>query len=391
MHIAPKLYKTPKTPRKMRKKHRGVALLCVLAVFLLFPMPAIAEPSDTSLDVKDWLERLREALPPAIAEQVALDSVEDTSEMIGIPYLFSLVSASLQNQLPSALGIFTSFCGLALLGAVSSLLCEGLKGERVKKSISSAVTMVIALVSYAMTEGVITRAAQVLSDMADVSKGLLPVMTAVYVAGGNYTTAVTQSGTMTLMLTISQQMTVQVLLPVSSVCFAFALLGALGTGVDTESLARSMRQIYMTLMGFLTAIFSASLALQTTLSASSDSVALRTAKYAVGQMLPTVGSTIGATLSTLATSMSLIKSTVGAGGVGILLMLLLPPVVELYLFSLAFSLARAFCGLLHFSAGAKLFGDCKGVFDMVLGVMTMTGVMLILSIGIFMKCSLAVS
>ena len=106
---------------------------------------------------------------------------------------------------------------------------------------------------------------------------------------------------------------------------------------EAHALARSMKQIYMTLMGFLTAIFSASLSLQTTLSASSDSVAMRTAKYAVGQMLPTVGSTIGATLSTRATSMNLIKTTVGAGGVGVLLMLLLPPVIELYLFSLTFS------------------------------------------------------
>ena len=137
-------------------------------------------------------------------------------------------------------------------------------------------------------------------------------------------------------------------------------------------------------------LFSGSLALQTTLSASADSVAMRTAKYALGQMIPAVGSTVSGTLSTVAVSLELVKNTVGAGGLGVILTLLLPPLVELYLLSAALSLTKAFCGLLGFSEGEKLFSDFKSIFDLSMGVLAISAVMLMLSLGIFMKTAVAV-
>lgn len=391
MNMQSIIYKYKSKLRNPPRKYLKSLLRLSLLLCLLIPIFTVFASAETpEYAVEHWLDKLRDILPDAISDKVQLSDEEDVSKLVGIPYILSLIYGGLTDKLPSLMGVLASMFGMALLGGMSGLLQDGIKGEQTQKVVGVVLSAGLSLALYEMTFPALWRGLSAIADITDFTSALVPIMGGVYVAGGNYATAATQSGALTWLVAELNALSNGILRSLMSASFAFALLGALGTGVDTSDIAKSLRRIVIVVMGVIATLFSGSLALQTTLSASTDSVAMRTAKYAVGQMIPTVGSTISGTLSTVAVSVGLIKSTVGAGGVGILLTLLLPPLVELYLFSLSLSLSKSFCALLGFRTGEKLFADFQSIFDMAMGVLAISGVMLLLSLGIFMKSTVAV-
>ena len=388
LRIVCKKHNNPENPpRKLLKK----ALLLLFLCFWLIPCFSLSSWADgEAYTTSHWLEKLREILPDAVSDKVVLESEADVSNLVGLPYLLSLVYGGFSDNLPSALSFLASLFGMALLGGMSGLLSDGMSGDGMKKTAKVVLGAVLALSLYQLTSPALVRGLRAIADITAFTSLFIPIMGGVYVAGGNYAASATQSGALTWLVAEINALSNGVLRSLLSASFAFTLLGAFGTGIDTGGLGKSLRQIFLTVMGVMATLLSGSLALQTTLSASADSVAMRTAKYALGQMIPAVGSTVSGTLSTVAVSLELVKNTVGAGGLGVILTLLLPPLVELYLLSAALSLTKAFCGLLGFSEGEKLFSDFKSIFDLSMGVLAISAVMLMLSLGIFMKTAVAV-
>ena len=367
----------------------GVKIVCLFLLFAsVFCVFAWGEGEEYTAE--HWLEKLREILPEGMSQEVNLETTEDVSRLVGFPYILSLIYGGFADKLPSALAFLASLFGMSLLGGMSSLLSDGFEVSSMKKATKVVLSAILALVLYEITAPALSRAFSAISDICRFTSLLVPIMGGIYVAGGNYTASATQSGALTWLVAEINALAGGPLRSLLSACFAFTLLGALGTGIDTAGLGKSLRQIFLTVMGVMATLFSGSLALQTALSASADSVAMRTAKYALGQMIPAVGSTVSGTLSTVAVSLELVKKAMGAGGIGILLTLLLPPLIELYLLSVSLNLAKSFCSLLGFSQGEKTFSDFKSIFDMSIGVLAISSVMLMLSLGIFMKTAIAV-
>ena len=371
----------------------SIKTLVFVLLFLLFLTPfftCYASAEGEEYTTAYWLKQLQDILPDALSEQVSLEKEEDVLALTGLPYIFSLVFGGFSDKLPSLLGLLASLFGMALLSGMGHLLTDGFAGKATKKTTEVVVLSTLSLALYQLTSPALLRGLSAIGDVSEFTALLVPIMGGVYVAGGNYTAAATQSGAMTWLVAEINALSNGVLRSILCTSFAFTLLGALGAGIDTAGLGKTLRRIFLTAIGVMATLFSGSLAIQTTLSASTDSVAMRTAKYAVGQMIPAVGSTVSGTLSTVAVSLELVKNTVGAGGLGVLLTLLIPPLLELYLLSVVLSLAGSFAGLVGFGAGEKLFSDFKSIFDMSIGVLAISGVMLMLSLGIFMKTALAV-
>ena len=378
------------------KRRLWVGVFACFLLFSLFSLHATAQNADedtdpdTAANASHWLARLRETIPPELAGSIKLEDPDDAAALVGVPHFFALLADNLTDQAPLALGAFAAFCGLALLGALAAAMGEGLRAAPLQKGIQTMAGAALSLSVFGLMRAPLDAAVATLTDLRRFSEALLPVSVSLYAASGNYATAATHSATVGLSLSFQAQLTDGLLSPLISACLAFALLGGVADEADTDGMAASLRQIYLVVQGAMTTLFSASLALQTVIASASDSVAIRCAKYAVGQMIPGVGGVISGTLSTLASSLSLIKGAIGVGGIGIIVMILVPPLVELLLYSLALSLASGFCGLLGFPTGKKLFLRFKGICDMVLGTLCLSAVMSVLALAVFIRCGIAV-
>ncbi|MFA5561727.1 MAG: hypothetical protein WDA00_03725 [Eubacteriales bacterium] len=339
----------------------------------------------------DWLAEFRAALPDLVADRVEVRTPEDAMALVGFEHLSHVLWQGLRDATPRILSTFATLCGLAVLGGAVTLLSDGLQKGELRQALATLTGVASALAIYALVADTVTRTTAYLADLRDFAVALLPVMSGLYVAGGNTATAVANSAATSGMLLLMEGLGAGVLSPLVSACFAFALVGALGGGVKLDGVAKNLRGIYLTLLGLMAAVATASLGLQTALAQATDSVGIRTARFAVGSMIPLVGTALGSTLSTLSASLTLIKSTVGVGAVAAVVLLTLPIVIELYGTRLCLSLCASLAKMLGFESGERLLTDFRGIFDMALAVVAFTSVMFIMYLTIFIKCAYAIS
>jgi stage III sporulation protein AE len=171
---------------------------------------------------------------------------------------------------------------------------------------------------------------------------------------------------------------------VAGCSFGFALLSSLGGEIKLDGIAKSLRGLYLAIIGLVSFLLTTSLAMQKTIVSSADTAALRSAKYAVGTMIPIVGSTISSLAGTLGASMALLKSTVGVGILAAILLLSLPPLIYLLLARFSFSIAGAVAHLLGLTRLEALYGEFRGVYDMMLAVGAISCCMFLISLSLLL-------
>ena len=374
---------------------RAFAAVLLLGLWLLLPTAAAAESgslpslSDTSeeeevsgdTETRDYLTELYAVVP----EEYRVRLEEETAGgAVGAEYLFSVLWDSLTQKSLEALRLFCLLLGTVILGAVVSLLTRE-ESEGMRRAVELLIAAVSALLFYSALSRTVARVGEYLTDLRTFLNASVPILTALLAAGGSTGAAAASASSFSLGLVLLENLMIGVLTPLTGVCFAMALVGAISPDLKLSGITRNLRWVYMTVLGAASALSVGALTFQTTLASSGDSVAMRGAKYAVGNMIPLVGNSIGAALGTLGSSLSLVKSTAGVSCVAVLLLMTLPTLADLFLIRLAVSCAGAIASLFGFSAGENLLGEFRRLFDMLLAITAVAGVTWILYFTVFLK------
>ncbi len=331
-----------------------------------------------------WWHSLREGLPESVAGEV--EQIREGEVEIGFEYLFGLLWRGVREESGGMLRTLFLLVGVTVLGGVAGLLIE--ESSSLKKPLGLVVSVSTALALWSVVADTMTRMTALLGDLTRFAESFTPVMAAVLAAGGATGGATLTSGGFAMVTALVEILVGRVLAPLIAVSFAFSLVGCVSDGLPIDGITANLKSIFMTVLGVVGVTVGGALALQSVLTAASDSMALRTARYTIGNMIPFVGGTIGAALGTLGSSLTVIKSRIGVGAVVACLLLILPQLVSLYLVRLSVSLSGAFARMMGFRTGEKLLGDFRSVFDMTLAVSCLAGVLFLLYLAAFLKTAL---
>ena len=212
----------------------------------------------------------------------------------------------------------------------------------------------------------------------------LPIMTAITTASGSVKTAGVQAMNMNITLGIVGAVATKILLPLSFAMLAFALVSSFGdSGVG--NVAKGIKNTFTFGLGIVTAVSSATIALQTVIASASDSAALRAARYAAGALIPVVGASVSSALSTLAGGLAYAKSTVGAAAIAVIAAISIAPLVSLLVYRMIFSIAVSFLEYADNPRGVRCFSAYKTAFDAVISVYVMSTLVCIIQLIVFMK------
>ena len=155
-------------------------------------------------------------------------------------------------------------------------------------------------------------------------------------------------------------------------------------------LSRTVRGWMLALFGAFGALLPATLAFQTAISSAADSMTVRTVKYAVGQSVPVVGGAISGALGTLATSLGVMKSTLGGASFLAVLLLLLPPLSELFLCRMMLSLAGGVANGTEAAPLGRVLGEFRGLCDLLLAALAAVLAVFLLLLGVLCRVGIAV-
>lgn len=366
---------------------RFLPLLLALLLFAILALPAAAKEETPAPDGGAAWDEFLSGLPDGVREKLpATGEVSAVSEIVGVKSLFALLCEGFFDGWKTVLPGFLSLLALVLLAACYELFARGAGGGGTLAS--GALSVVVALAVYRVAAGTVADVCDCLSSLAEVLGGVLPVTTVLSLSGGGAATAAAASGGIAAVTSLVGLFFCRVLPAVAGCCFGLSLVGTLGDGeVKLDGVSANLRGFFLFAAGILSALFTGSLSLRTSLASASDGVALKTAKTALSGMIPIVGGTVSGTLSVAAGSLSLLRKTVGVGAVYALLLLLIPTLVRLLLFRFSFSLSAAAARIFSLSSTERLLGEFRSVSDLLLASLSMGATLLFVAVGVLLRCA----
>ncbi len=350
-----------------------IKMLIIIVVMSVFTVKASAKEPD------DYIKDFESVLPDGF-ENIVSDEPESA---LGPEALLLEIRAILNKRYSSAAAFFLSLVGALAFMSLSSLCPEGMRETAVKG---------VAMISAVFIGGVLVKMfaeiSESLSSASAFFSSLIPIMSAITLAGGGVKSAAIGAMGMNTVLSLVGGGFTAVLTALCGFSLAMSLAAAVG-GEGAVSISRSSRGLFLWFFGIATALLMATLSLQTLVSGAADSAAMRTAKYMAQSSIPMVGGTISASLSTLAAGLSYAKGIIGGGAIFVLLLIFLSPLIMLLLYRLALSFALSLSELLGITPAFSCFSSFRGAVDIIIAVYGLSAVLYIFEIILFIKSGLA--
>ena len=349
--------------------------------------PSTQIPNEFENLFADLPQELINRLPSSIFSEDINELSQGVREISNFSYLIQALLSTVGLSLGPCVAMLSTVCGLLLLSAVFNAIKQSFRSDTVGRAFSflSSLVIMITILSqgYQSTESV----SDYFQTLSAITKGLIPLMGGVYAMGGNLSASVASSAALSVFLAVLQEIVVKSILPFCGICMAFALMRALDPGLRLGTLSDTLKKNYTTLIAFLMMLLSAMLAAQTTLGAASDSIAMRSAKFAAGNLIPVVGGSVAELLRTVSTGVSYLRGTVGICAVLLLLLTMLPTLVRLLLVRLTWQICASVADLLGCDSEKKLLDEMASLNGYLITAVSICSSVVILACSLFIHCT----
>ncbi len=334
-------------------------------------------------------EDVARLLPEGLFSQDATRVSEAVREVSDLGWLLERVGVLLAADGKGAVSLFARLLGILVTVAVISAMRGAFGSDNMARAVSLCASCVTVAALLSLTADMLTLTASYLDRLTVLANGMIPIMGALLAMGGNVGAAVVTHSGMMMLLGVVENLCVATLPPVVGICVAVAVTGTLFGGADLRGAVNFVKKTYTFFLGLVMTVLTFTLSVQTSLAAGADGLAMKGAKLLAGRAIPVVGGSVGETLRTVAGSVGYLKTTVGAAGVTVLALLLLPPLITVVLYRLGLIAAGACADLLGCTAESRLLEAFVTVFGYLLAVICICSVVTVFLLALFVKCSVA--
>jgi len=345
-------------------------------LFVLFPVSASAKGAEEY--VSDFSGLIPENMKDMLLDDGTL------TEGVGFENVLSEIFEILSGEGGRLSAFLLMVVGLSFLLAASESL-EGVLGSTVR----SAASVISAVSIFGRVFFLVGAVSSSLVEVADFFEKLIPIFAGVTAAGGGVNSAAVGAGGMSITLGIAGKFSAEFLGAVVSFLFALGLISDVGCGASS-GLFKSAKGVFTWGIGIVVFLLTATLALQTVIASASDSMLMRGAKFAASGSLPIVGGTVSGAISTLAAGLSYAKGFIGVGAVAVVVGIALAPLILLLAYRFVLSLAANFLDFLGTGGGVRCFSSMLGALDALIAIFSLSTVVYIFEIILFVKSGVAI-
>jgi len=375
---------------KERKKYELKKIKRCLAVLVIVLSLFSVTAQGGDEDIQSKIERLTGAgrlhvlLPESIYENEETSSfdVTDITSEDGAKNIFSLILSVISKEIKNNGKLLAGLCAVLIFSAVIS--ATGILSGGDSEIFRMICTMVLCISCCDIILELISATEKYLSDLNMLITGMLPVMTSVYTLNGQVTSGGIQSACIILGLDILQGIFAYLLMPGVRICFALLIAGVFSP-ISLDGIHKSVKNTITGITLISMTIMSAVLYFQTVVSASADTVLIRTARYAAGTFIPIVGSMVSEAVKTVSAGIGAVKSLTGAFGVGAVIYISAFPVLGIVVKKLIFSFSASASSVLNCKREETVLREFCSVADMLLAFCAASAVFFLIALTVFMR------
>ena len=350
-------------------KTKAFKICLILSLLLLLILPVGGEEAESNAagwetapsEYADWLgsipQAIRDLLPASAGSASTSDIGSAAQEMSSFSYFLNTLLSLIGADLSGAGKTLALLCGLLLLSSVCSAFRSAFSNERIGQAFSTVSALVITVSIIAEGYVCVEAITSYFEGLNNATVTLIPLTAVLYTMGGNVTAAISTPSVLSLFLTVFEQLIGNSIVPFCGILMAFSLMRAIDPSIRTGTISDTIKKNYTTFLAFLMMLLITMLTTQTYLSNAKDTLAMKSAKFAIGNLIPVVGGSVSDLLRTVGTGVSYLRGSIGVCAVLILLLTLFPTIIKLLLIRLVWQIAAALADLLGCDREKKLLDD----------------------------------
>ena len=372
-------------------KKRMFCVACVLLTMLSLCTVASAQASYSTLP--EEYVALEQYIPDGLGAILPDGLFSEDPEQVQTALRTLISFSGLLGVLGDLIGMHLSEGGVLLASICGLLLLCGLM-----KALGGAWNMPLASIApriclFAAVAGAgyaaVSAMVEYFSALRTLMGGIMPMMSAMYLLGGNVTRATVGNSVLSVGLNVCSSVCAGIAPPLFGACMAMSLPSVLESGVDLSRLSAFLKKAYTSVLGILTFALTLCLSAQNLIASRADSLAMRSGRYAIGQMIPIVGGALAGSLDTLAAGVGLLRGMAGTCGVILLLLGCLPVLCRMLLLRSLFDLCSGVAHLMGCAPESGVLGEASSLFGYMAAAVAMCTAVFIIALGAFAACAAA--
>lgn len=361
---------------------RLLAFAAALALFL-FPIAVFAQSETITGEFSEELSALLDGLPETARGEfenvlTESDGLAEVQDRFSFVRLFRDILDALSGAWPSALSLLLRLFGWILIAGIFGQMQNAYVAPQISDAFSFCMTLVFALSLTGSVQSLLTSAANYLSTLTTLSGASAPIAAAVLAASGHLTFAAVTHAALMLIFSLFESAGTFLLMPIVRLSYCLGIVGAVCKEVRVERIAKCVRKIFTVITAFVMLGVSFIIGVQSVLARSADTFSLKTVKFALGNMIPLIGGALSDAISTVNSSLSLIRSAAGGICVAALLMIVLPVIVQLLLHRLVLIVCQSAAEMIGCEREALLIGEVHASLGYILAVVSLTAALFLL-------------
>jgi stage III sporulation protein AE len=231
---------------------------------------------------------------------------------------------------------------------------------------------------------IIVRAAATLHSGGVFLMTFVPVFAGVMAVAGQLTTASVFAASVITAGQVFTYITSIILTPLSSCILGVSAAGAITPDLKIDALAQTIQKVVVWVLGFIVVLFTGLLSLQSFISTSADTVAMRAAKFTVSNSVPFVGSAVSDALVAVRGSVNILRNSTGTFGIIAGLAIVVPTLVSVFAHKIALGIAAAISGVFGLTQLSGLLKSGESVMGIIFALLFCFTLIVTISVGLML-------
>lgn len=342
-------------------------IFTVFAIILLLSPVIFASEDYTKIEGEDFFNET--------VTQLTNGEFSITPESV-FEYIFDLLFQELSKSRSLIISIFV----IALLSGTLNVI----NTDKTKVS-SAAYFSCFALMSIAVIKLIslsIGYGTQVIDEMSNFVTKLAPILTILLVSSGYAASASTFYPVFTSSIYLICLIIQKCIVPMIYAGCVIGIANNLSNAVQLNHFANTLKSFSKWLLAASLTIFSGISAIYGFCTPSLDNVGIKTAKFAVGSIIPLVGNFLSESIETVLTGTRLMKNAVGTAGIIALLVICAIPCIKIAVIMISMKITAALIEPISDKKYANMLNEAAGGVTMMFASLLCVAVLFILSIAI---------
>lgn len=349
----------------------------ILALFMMFCFSTetaygVSLPTDFfagDMWIKDMEVELFESVPETAQDWIGDGNISKVVEGTTTTTFIENVSGYIEDFAKAPFRILLTLCGMMMLGSVLEIFHSTLNKDSGRELFSVIISCAVVMVVVTPVVECIDKSADALIDYSFFTATFIPTLAGIMTATGQPLTGSAFNILLFGICQITGYLISRFFTPLLCGYLALATVSVICPTLQINQLINGMKTFVLWGLSLSLTVFLGVLSLQGVVASSGDQVALKTAKFMIGSLIPGIGGALSDLFIASQGWLEIAKNTVGVFGVIVTTATFLPIIIEIGLWYLALnctSLVGSMLGQNQISGLVKSIGSTLGIMLAVL-------------------------